>query len=131
MRIDATSRRIPSLTVACVLVLIVGVIAWGAKYKTSLYDPPGSVSLSIPHAKLLSQKERPVSSTQVQPLRLPSPQLDLVDLFPSLIITGVLLGLNVLISFREWTVADKVLPQQLFAGLSFFSFRPPPVLLLS
>jgi hypothetical protein len=131
MQIDVTTRRVPSLTIICVLSLMVGLIAWGAKYKMSLYDPPGSVSSSIPHAKLLSQKERPVSSTQVQLLRAPSPQPDLIDLYPSLIIAGVLLGLNVLISFREWTVADKVLPQQLFAGLSFFSFRPPPALLLS
>jgi hypothetical protein len=131
MQIDITTRRIPPLTVACVLLLVVGVVAWGVKYKLSLYDPPSALSLSIPHAKLLSQKERPIDSSQGQPLRLPSPQADSINLFPSLISAGMLLGLNILISFREWTVADKLLPQQRFADLSFFSFRPPPALLLS
>jgi hypothetical protein len=131
MQIDITTRRIPVLTVICALLLMVGLIAWGAKYKMSLYDPPGSVSASIPHAKLLSQKERPVNSAQVQLLRPPSPQPGSIDLLPSLIITGVLLGLNVLISFRECAVANKISQRQLFAEFSFFSFRPPPTLLLS
>lgn len=128
MQIDVTTRRVPSLTIIWVLLLMGGLIAWGAQYKMSLYDPPSNGSLSIPHAKLLSPKERPVNSEPIQSLCPLSPQRGLIDLFPRLVNTGVL---NVLISFREWIVADKVLSQQLFARLSFFSFRPPPTLLLS
>jgi hypothetical protein len=110
---------------------MVGVVAWGAKYKMSLYDPPGSASLSIPHAKLLSKKERPAASTHLQPVKPPSPQPDALTLFPSLLLAGVLLALNLFVLFRAWTITDVRLLEQRFADLTFFAFRPPPALLLS
>ena len=131
MRSDITTRRTPSLTIVCTLLLMIGVVAWGAKYKMSLYDPPGSASLSMPHAKLLSQKERPVTSTHLQPVQPPSPQPEALTLFPGFLLAGVLLTLSISVLFRVRTTTDERLPQQRFADLTFFAFRPPPALHLS
>jgi hypothetical protein len=131
MRSDVTTRRIPFLTIICTLLLMIGVVAWGAKYKMSLYDPPGSASLSMPHAKLLSQKERPVTSTHVQPASPPSPQPESLILAPSLLLAGLLLALSTSILFRAWISKEERQPEQRFADLTFFAFRPPPALHLS
>jgi hypothetical protein len=131
MRSNATYRRISVLTLSCVLILVAGVIAWGAQYKLSLYDPPGSLSLRIPHAKLLSQKERPVSAAQSLSAIVSSPNLGALTSFPGWPLATALLALMVLDLIRKLIVADRALPPPHFTFLNFFSFRPPPTFLLS
>lgn len=70
LKFEATTRhRLPAFFV--VLMLTFAVSSWGLQYKLSLYHSPG-VRHSVPEAKLLSEKERPASSTHLERLRLSS-----------------------------------------------------------
>jgi hypothetical protein len=51
---------------ATTLLLVLAVCLWGTHYKLSLYNP--QAAHQGPAAKLLSQKERPVASTQLASL---------------------------------------------------------------
>jgi hypothetical protein len=64
-----TRRRLPAFFV--ILTLMFAVSTWGLQYKLSLYHCLG-VRHSVPEAKLLSQKERPVTSGHIERLRLSS-----------------------------------------------------------
>ena len=75
-----------------VLSLAFAVFGWGIQYKLSLYNLPGSAPTSMPVAKLLSQKERPVYSTNVQVVRPPSPQPLTTTLFPVLFFAAIVLS---------------------------------------
>ena len=57
---QTTRRRMPAWSVIVTLALAVS--SWGLQYKLSLYHAAG-VRHSMPAAKLLSQKERPVASS--------------------------------------------------------------------
>lgn len=68
LKFEATTRRrLPAFFV--ILMLTFAVSSWGLQYKLSLYHTPG-VHHSVPEAKLLSQKERPTSSSQMERLQL-------------------------------------------------------------
>ena len=44
-----------------VVLVVFAVFSWGVQYKLSLYDWPAKTVAATPHAKLLSQKERPIA----------------------------------------------------------------------
>jgi len=44
-----------------VSLLILGIFSWGLEYKLSLYQVAQTPQITVPAAKLLSQKERPLS----------------------------------------------------------------------
>jgi len=131
MRINTKNRRTPIRVVIGIIFLVFALFGWGMQYKRSLYDSPGSVSTHMPHAKLLSQKERPVLANDVASVCPAFPQPE-SSIFPTFLIAAILLGSYVAISRRVLTVAaDDDSRQQRCAHSVFFSFRPPPVLLLS
>jgi hypothetical protein len=71
------------------LMLAMAVFVWGLQYKLSLYHGKDAVSHSAPAAKLLSEKERPVTALALdapsQPVFLPVlPALFLLALTPTL-----------------------------------------------
>jgi hypothetical protein len=105
------------------MALALAVLGWGTSYKLSLYDPPGSPSASMPHAKLLSQRERPpVTDTELSPALL-----DAHPIFNSgVFVVAVLLGLMFKVSFRVQSLTVDAARRQVRFNSSFFSFRPPP-----
>lgn len=124
------SRRIYTLNAMGMLLLAIAVFAWGLQYKMSLYNASNSLSASVPHAKLLSQKERPesdVASIRLDSTRDRSPASYSIFLFASILCAFV----------AAETVRTRSLPldkrsrRQRFASLDYFSFRPPPELLPS
>lgn len=132
MRIYTKNRRTPIRVVIGIIFLVFAIFGWGMQYKRSLYDAPGSVSTHMPHAKLLSQKERPVSSHDVGSERAASPLPQSSIFNPIFLIAAVILGSHLAISFWMRTVTgDDDSRQQRCAHTVFFSFRPPPALLSS
>jgi len=125
-----TNRRIHTLNVLGMLFLAISVFAWGLQYKMSLYSPSSGLNASVPHAKLLSQKERPdsnVASIKPDSTQDRSPVSYTIFLFASILCTLVV---AVTVQTRGLSL-DKGSRLQRFAALDFFSFRPPPVLLPS
>jgi len=123
-------RRSYTLNVMGMLLLAVAVFAWGLHYKMSLYNTSNGLTASVPHAKLLSEKERPepdVASIRPESTQDRSPVSYTIFLFASIICSLVA---AVTIQIRSQFL-DKGSHQQRFAALDFFSFRPPPVLLPS
>jgi hypothetical protein len=108
--------------------LAFAVFGWGLQYKQSLYKPD-SVSNKIPHAKLLSPKERPVSSIRLDSVRPALPQPKLV-IFPAFLIAAIVLVSHLVMSLWLLNVAKGIDSRlQRRASSIYFSFRPPPVLL--
>jgi len=123
------TRRTPIRVVIGVLVLVFAVFGWGLQYKRSLYDPPNSVSTQIPHAKLLSPKERPVSSINLDSVLPASPQSELA-ISPIFLIAAIMLGSLFVRLYWSWNVPKGIdSRRQRRANSNYFSFRPPPVLL--
>jgi hypothetical protein len=126
MDLIVTSRRDSFRLGVIVFLLAVGVFFWGLKYKLSLYDSPRSASsMSVPQAKLLSQKERPPAS-QVDSLALPSrPELSLIVVSALLIVT-ICQSVHAVQLAPTWLAANEDTRHRAHFRSSFFSFRPPP-----
>ncbi len=121
-------RRIHTLNVVGMLLLAVAVFAWGLQYKMSLYNASSGLTASVPHAKLLSQKERPEAN--VASIRPDSTQDRLP--YAILLFASIVCSLVVAVTIQTRSLSlDKGSRQQRFAASDFFSFRPPPVLLPS
>ena len=128
MRINRTSRRVPPLSAMGIFLLACAVFGWGLQYKISLYEQANGQSALIPHAKLLSERERPVSSLDGASISPSSTQPQSSAFYPLFLIVTLMLGsrLSADVWMRNSRVADAV-PQQRRAHSNFFSFRPPPV----
>jgi hypothetical protein len=108
----------------------VSVFAWGLKYKLSLYDPPQSISHSMPAAKLLSDNERPQALTAVlqnpTDASFPSDNGLIESIYtPIILISGL--------GFAPGMIAAGCAHQRRIRrspdiGLPVFFFRPPPAL---
>jgi hypothetical protein len=111
-----------------ILLVAFAVFGWGLQYKMSLYDSTSDPSTSIPHAKLLSLKERPASLSNEGTIFLTSAQLQ-----PSMLSLAFLFADFVLCLFgaaSPWILAqltNRTFYPRRSAASSFFSFRPPPV----
>ena len=121
MRINITSRCTYALRAVGILIVALAVFGWGLHYKMSLYDSPNSHSTAVPHAKLLSQKERPAASTEAGLIRLESQR----QVVPAAIVTGSAIAAPRWMQIRPtvWNARQRQI-----ATTSFFSFRPPPFL---
>jgi hypothetical protein len=126
MDLGITSRRDSFRLVVIVFLLAVGVFFWGLKYKLSLYDSPGSgSSMSVPQAKLLSQKERP-TAIQADSLAMPSrPELSLI-VVSALLIATIWPSIHAAQLIPTWLAANEDTRHRAHFHSSFFSFRPPP-----
>lgn len=123
-------RRIYTLNIMGMLLLAVAVFAWGLQYKMSLYNPSSGLAASAPHAKLLSQKERPEPNTAS--IRLDSTQDRFPVSYTIFLFASIVCALVVAVTIQSRSLSlDKGSRQQRFAASDFFSFRPPPVLLPS
>jgi hypothetical protein len=101
-----------------------GSLFWGLKYKLSLYDSPVSASsMSVPQAKLLSQKERPLHADS--PALQSQPELPLV-VISALLIATICLSIYAVRLVLIWLAANEDARHRAHFRSSFFSFRPPP-----
>jgi hypothetical protein len=128
MQVMTKSGRTSIRVVMGIVVLALAVFGWGVRYKLSLYDPPGSISTHMTHAKLLSQKERPTSSNNsglVCPSLLEA-QSSISH--PAVFIAAIVHVLCCTASIRMLTKAqdgDHHRQRCSFNSVYFF-FRPPP-----
>jgi hypothetical protein len=112
-----------------VVTLILAVFSWGVQYKLSLYDIPAKKSVSLPHAKLLSQKERPRALSESASNTTQESEGRSTTLFVcvflaflgTISLSPALQGL----SSRDTFPSDR---SDRRPHLSFFFFRPPPAL---
>jgi hypothetical protein len=127
MRINRTSRRVPILSAMGIFLLACAVFGWGLQYKISLYDQANGQSASIPHAKLLSERERPASSFDGASISPSSTQPQSSAFYPLFLIVTLMLGarLSADVWMRDSRVVDAITRQRR-AHSNFFSFRPPP-----
>lgn len=127
LTVNTTTRRTaPALLF--VLMLSFAVCLWGLHYKLSLYHV-GATRAAGPAAKLLSQKERPVSSKDVNSLKPVSLQPQSSTLFPTLLIAAIAVGSHLVFSYWTWMLtADVDCHQRSCVNSLCFSPRPPPAL---
>jgi hypothetical protein len=128
MRIDITSRFSYTLRVLGILIVALAVFGWGLQYKMSLYNSPSDHSTGIPHAKLLSQKERPAASAEAGLIRLESQRRPSSIFYTQVLLAAIATGLPIAAPgwMQTWPMVWNVRQRQT-ATTSFFSFRPPPV----
>lgn len=127
MRIIIPNRRLSALSGLGILLLAIAVFGWGIKYKLSLYDAPGSFSTHIAQAKLLSQRERPVTARTADSAHVSTPPFHLSSFHPTILATAIIFDLHLVVALRYATMAVASSRQQRCANSSFFSFRPPPI----
>jgi hypothetical protein len=108
--------------------LLISVFSWGIQYKVSLYDIPARKSGRVPEAKLLSQKERPLTLRESAPNDLARPVPYIPFLFFAVI--GCLAAFSFVLARRKLSSRDTLPadPKGRQPNLSFFFFRPPPAL---
>ena len=118
-------RRTPPALVL-VLTLVAAVCFWGLHYKLSLYQSAAARS-SLPAAKLLSQKERPISSSDVGSLDPPFLQSLASAIHPTFLVVAIAFDSRLMVLVRMQTVVteDDSRRQDRIHSRSFMS-RPPP-----
>jgi hypothetical protein len=128
MQINITSRCTYTTRAVGILIVALAVFGWGLHYKMSLYDSPSNHSTAVPHAKLLSQKERLAASTKVGSIRLESQRQPSSIFYPQVLLTAIVTGSSIADSrwMRTWPMIRNARQRQI-AATNFFSFRPPPV----
>ena len=131
MRAFNPVRLTPRLLAAGIFVLALAVFGWGIRYKVSLYELPGSPATSMPHAKLLTEKERPASARQADhtsPEQQRVSQILLSAIIAIAIVATILHrhGLSYAISG-----CVRLAHTRAYFGSIFFSFRPPPTQFLA
>ncbi|MGC2402444.1 MAG: hypothetical protein WA510_21800 [Acidobacteriaceae bacterium] len=110
------------------LMLSMAVFAWGLQYKLSLYKTHQSITHVAPEAKLLSQKERPVTGQAVDAAPTPLP-------LPAALPAALLLLAMTATTPGLFQTAGRYLParsrERAAAPLPLryraVFFRPPPV----
>ena len=109
--------------------LAIAVFGWGLNYKLSLYRQPSGHVSAFPHAKLLSQKERPAFVSVESTDRSTSFQPQSSIFSSALKLSAILLGLYVasVVRMQAEIVNGKLLYKYANAS-NYFSFRPPPSL---
>jgi hypothetical protein len=106
--------------------LALSVFTWGLQYKLSLYDPPQSVSHSIPTAKLLSKDEQ---ATVVDGETIADTAVPAADVFTADIFLFVFLVSSPLISLVKRLIEQEAEPSRSMSRLALMTtlfFRPPP-----
>jgi hypothetical protein len=131
MHVNIKECRTSTRVVMGIVFLALAVFGWGIKYKISLYDPPGSLSTYMSHAKLLSQKERPVSSNNLDLVRPSLLEAPSSISYPSFSVASIMLVLCCTTA-SLWMLTrakdgDSYRQRCAFDSIYFF-FRPPPVL---
>lgn len=125
LTVDTTTRR-STPAVFLIVMLFFAVFFWGLQYKLSLYHF-GTGLAAGPAAKLLSPKERPMSSKDVSSVGPASLRPHVSTLFATLLIAGTAFGSSLVRSYSIWTVITDVdCRQRSRVRLSCFSSRPPP-----
>jgi hypothetical protein len=104
------------------LMLAMAVFAWGLQYKLSLYKDKGSISHSAPAAKLLSEKERPVTAQAIDSQLTQPPAFPIL---PALLMLAIVPVFDQTVRYIRLTNAERV-PTPLPYRLRTVFYRPPP-----
>ena len=123
LRLECATRR-PAPAWLLVM-LACAVFFWGLHYKLSLYRSE-SAQHSAPAAKLLSHRERPVSSKDTGLFHAASPPPRSSALGPMSLVLPVLSGSFPVISVETWSVSLDDSRRQGSANSFCLSSRPPP-----
>jgi hypothetical protein len=128
MQVMTKSGRTSIRVVMGIVFLALAVFGWGVKYKLSLYDPPGSISTHMSHAKLLSQKERPISSNNSGLVRPSLLEAQPLISHPAFFIAAIVLVLRCTASIGMLSRAQdgNLYRRRCSFDSIYFSFRPPP-----
>jgi hypothetical protein len=128
MQVSTKSDRTSIRVVMGIVFLALAVFGWGVKYKISLYDAPGNMSTHMSHAKLLSPKERPVSSDNLDLVRPSLLEAQSSISYPAFLIAAIALVLCCTASIRMLTRTQDGDPYRRRCSFNsiYFSFRPPP-----
>jgi hypothetical protein len=121
--------KTPTILFAFVFLLILGIFSWGLEYKLSLYQTAQTQQLTVPAAKLLSQKERPQTLQELAGIFNDTQQK---------IFGGgnlPLIGMLCVVFFCTLSLQTaRIAPSQVHASSRrqhsyshYFSFRPPPI----
>jgi hypothetical protein len=126
--VDSPTRR-TAPTCFLVLMLALAVLAWGVRYKLSLYHATTN-RVTAPAAKLLSQKERPASSSDVNSAYIVSADSWSRNSHPKILIPAITFGLCIVLFVwtRNHSAQDESLAQYHAHWLACLP-RPPPALL--
>jgi hypothetical protein len=128
LRNSPGKRRCAFLLPLGLLMLSMAVFGWGLQYKLSLYKSKDSISHLAPEAKLLSQKERPVTG-QAMDVRPSEPsEPGAFPLLPALLMLALTPGLFQAAARYVRTGSTEGSRIPLPPCLQPISFRPPPVL---
>jgi hypothetical protein len=113
--------------VGAIFLLGFAVFFWGLQYKLSLYDLPGSPT-RVAQAKLLSEKERPVTA---QGAKLVSPRVPSFSrtIFSAFLIAAAYFSSQSIQLERMLQFTTQDVRHEKHYLSTFFSFRPPPVAL--
>src|SRR5271165_6687563 len=98
-----TNRRLHLTTI---VMLVLAVFSWGIQYKVSLYDIPARKSGRVPDAKLLSEKERPLTQRESAPNNLAKPVPHIPFLFFALM--GCVAAISVVTALRKLSSRDAL-----------------------
>ena len=131
LKVDSCFRRETNLPRFLLgLGLALSLFFWGMQYKLSLYDPPESISHSIPAAKLLSGSEKTVEADKgsVQKGKTPFPDQVTVLVAVSIWVFALITD-NALEFWRKFSHKSRQIQASLCEAFSpSYYFRPPPVL---
>lgn len=112
--------------------LALSLFVWGMQYKLSLYDPPESISHSIPAAKLLSGSEKTVEADKGSVQKGKNPLLDQVTVLiaVSALVFFLIKGNALFLEFwRKCSHKSRQIQASLCEAFSpSYYFRPPPAL---
>lgn len=108
------------------MVLAAAVLVWGSEYKCSLYYKHPEKHPPVAVAKLLSERERPMTSEAAALECAPQPQTICLAL-------GAPLSGYFSVAWTRWDRVLPPVPSEVSARgtpyLTHFSFRPPPAML--
>ena len=103
------------------LMLAMAVFVWGLQYKLSLYKNKDSIAHSAPAAKLLSEKERPVTAQVVD---APLPQPPPFPIVPALLMLAMAPAFD--LAVHHFRMTRERVPAPLPYRLRTVFYRPPP-----
>jgi hypothetical protein len=122
LRQSLEKRGVAFLLPLGLLMLAMAVFVWGLQYKLSLYHGKDAVAHSAPAAKLLSEKERPVTAVS---LDAPAPQPVLFPVLPALFLLALTPTLYPASRYLQRLTPDRA-PARRSYFLPTLFFRPPP-----
>lgn len=114
---------------AFVFLLILGIVSWGLEYKLSLYQTAQTPQLTVPAAKLLSQKERPQTLQELAGI-FNDTQQKLYGSGNVPLLEMLCVVFFCMLPLQTARIAPSLVhasSRRQYSYSHYFSFRPPPI----